>query len=139
MSQYNVAVLLPTRGRTTGLTDSVTSIVSFAQDRTKIQILFGFDEDDAVGLDHFENVIRPFLDDHDVDYEAQMFESLGYEGLNHYYNHLAKSADADWLFVWNDDAVMETQVGIKLFLRTLDNFVFSKCIPTTSIPTVFFP
>jgi hypothetical protein len=108
-NEYSVAVLLPTRSRTTALTDSVTSIVSQAHNISRIQLLFGFDNDDTVGLDHFENVIQPFLDDHDVDYEAQVFESMGYEGLNLYYNHLAKSADADWLFVWNDDAVMETQ------------------------------
>lgn len=108
MSEYNIAVLLPTRGRTTGLTDSVTSIVGRAENRDQIQFIFGFDDDDTVGLEHFEGVIQPFLDDHDVAYEAQVFASMGYEGLNRYYNHLAKSADADWLFVWNDDATMET-------------------------------
>ena len=107
-NEYSVAVLLPTRSRTTALTDSVTSIVSQAHNISRIQLLFGFDNDDTVGLDHFENVIQPFLDDHDVDYEAQVFESMGYTGLNRYYNHLAKSASADWLFVWNDDAVMNT-------------------------------
>jgi hypothetical protein len=107
-NQYSVAVLLPTRSRTSALTDSVTSIVSQAHDRSGIQILFGFDDDDTVGLDHFEGVIQPFLDDHAVAYQAQAFESMGYAGLNRYYNHLARSASADWLFVWNDDAVMNT-------------------------------
>lgn len=139
MSQYNVAVLLPTRGRTTGLTDSVTSIVTFAQDRTKIQILFGFDEDDAVGLDHFENVIQPFLDDHDVDYEAQVFESMGYEGLNQYYNHLAKSADADWLFVWNDDAVMETQNWDQIVSANTGQFCLLKVHTHNEHPYSIFP
>jgi hypothetical protein len=108
-NQYSVAVLLPTRSRTSALTDSVTSIVSQAHNGPGIQILFGFDDDDTVGLDHFEGVIQPFLDDHGVAYHAQAFESMGYAGLNRYYNHLAQSASADWLFVWNDDAVMNTQ------------------------------
>jgi hypothetical protein len=107
-NQYSIAILLPTRSRTTALTDSVTSIVSRATDRSRIQILFGFDNDDTVGLEHFEGVIQPFLDDHNVSYQAQAFDSMGYAGLNRYYNHLAKSSDADWLFVWNDDAVMNT-------------------------------
>jgi hypothetical protein len=107
-NQYSVAVLLPTRSRTAALTDSVTSIVSRAHDSSRIQILFGFDNDDTIGLDHFEGVIQPFLDDHAVAYQAQAFESMGYAGLNRYYNHLARSASADWLFVWNDDAVMNT-------------------------------
>jgi hypothetical protein len=107
--QYSIAILLPTRSRTTALTDSVTSIVSRVADRDSIQILFGFDNDDAVGLEHFKGVIQPFLDDHDVAYEAQAFDSMGYAGLNRYYNYLAKSASADWFFIWNDDAVMNTQ------------------------------
>ena len=65
-NEYSIAVLLPTRARTKALTDSVTSIVSRAKDISQIQILFGFDVDDDVGLAHFENVIQPFLDDHDV-------------------------------------------------------------------------
>lgn len=108
-NEYSIAVLLPTRSRTTALTDSVTSIVNLAQDTSRIQLLFGFDNDDEVGLAHFSNVIQPFLDEHDVDYTAEAFDSMGYAGLNRYYNHLAKSTSADWLFVWNDDAVMKTQ------------------------------
>jgi hypothetical protein len=108
-NEYSVAILLPTRSRTTALTDSVTSIVDQAHDRSRIQILFGFDNDDEVGLEHFETVIQPFLDERNVAYQAQSFDSMGYAGLNRYYNHLAQSADSDWLFVWNDDAVMETQ------------------------------
>jgi hypothetical protein len=108
-NKYSISVLLPTRSRTQALTDSVTSIVSRAHNVSKIQILFGLDNDDEVGLAHFESVIQPFLDDHAVDYEAQAFDSMGYAGLNRYYNHLGKTADADWLFIWNDDAVMNTQ------------------------------
>ena len=32
---------------------------------------------------------------------AMSFDTLGYDGLNVYYNTLAESADADWLFIWN--------------------------------------
>jgi hypothetical protein len=108
-NEYSIAVLLPTRSRTDALTTSVTSIVDLAKDISRIQLIFGFDDDDQVGLDHFSKVIQPYLDKHDVSYEAQAFKSMGYAGLNRYYNHLAKSTSADWLFVWNDDAVMETQ------------------------------
>lgn len=108
-NEYSIAVLLPTRSRTTVLTDSVTSIINLAHDASRLQFLFGLDNDDAVGLAHFKDVIQPFLDAHNVDYSAESFNSMGYAGLNRYYNHLAKSAQADWLFVWNDDAIMETQ------------------------------
>lgn len=139
MREYNVAVLLPTRGRTTGLTDSVTSIVGKAQDRQRIQFIFGFDDDDSVGLEHFENVIQPFLNDHDVDYEAQVFTSMGYEGLNRYYNHLAKSADADWFFVWNDDATMETQGWDKIVESYTGRFKILKVHTHNEHPYSIFP
>ena len=108
-NEYSIAVLLPTRSRTTALTDSVTSIVCQASDPSRLQILIGLDNDDAVGLEHFSMVIQPYLDGNGVDYHTQAFDSMGYAGLNRYYNHLAQSANADWLFVWNDDAVMDTQ------------------------------
>ena len=108
-NKFNIAVLLPTRGRTDALTQSVTSIVELAADPSKLQLILGFDNDDEVGLNHFTKVIQPFLEEHNITYEALGFESLGYAGLNLYYNTMAQSADADWLFVWNDDAIMHTQ------------------------------
>jgi hypothetical protein len=107
-NEYSIAVLLPTRGRTESLSRSVFTIVENARQTDRLQLLFGFDFDDAVGLDHFSTVIQPWLDDRNIEYEAVGFESMGYAGLNRYYNNLATSADADWLFVWNDDAVMDT-------------------------------
>jgi hypothetical protein len=138
-NQYSVAVLLPTRSRTAALTDSVTSIVSQAHDNSRIQILFGFDDDDTVGLDHFEGVIQPFLDDHAVAYQAQAFESMGYAGLNRYYNHLAKSASADWLFVWNDDAVMNTQGWDQVVAGYTGQFKLLKVHTHNEHPYSIFP
>ena len=138
-NQYNIAVLLPTRSRTNALTDSVTSIVELAKDVSRIQILFGFDNDDAVGLDHFKKVIQPFLDDHDVAYEAQAFESMGYAGLNRYYNHLGKSASADWLFVWNDDAVMNSQNWDQVIESHTGQFKLLKVHTHNEHPYSIFP
>jgi hypothetical protein len=138
-NQYSIAILLPTRSRTTALTDSVTSIVDLAHDRSCIQILFGFDNDDAVGLEHFETVIQPFLDDRDVAYQAQSFKSMGYAGLNRYYNHLGKSAESDWLFVWNDDAVMETQGWDQVITGYTGQFQLLKVHTHNEHPYSIFP
>jgi hypothetical protein len=138
-NEYSVAVLLPTRGRTHALTDSVTSIVSRTKDVSRIQILFGFDTDDTVGLEHFEGVIQPFLDDHDVAYEAQAFESMGYAGLNRYYNHLALNANADWLFVWNDDAVMDTPGWDQVIADCTGEFKILKVHTHNEHPYSIFP
>jgi len=138
-NQYSIAVLLPSRARTTSLSDSVTSIVGRASDQSRLQILFAFDNDDQIGLDHFKDVIQPFLDDNDVDYEAMAFDSLGYEGLNHYYNELAKSSNADWLFVWNDDATMETS-GWDDIVRSYDGqFQILKVHTHNEHPYSIFP
>jgi hypothetical protein len=138
-NEYSVAVLLPTRGRTDSLTRSVTSLVERATDLSRVQILFGFDNDDTVGLEHFEDVIQPFLDDQEVDYEAQVFDSMGYAGLNRYYNHLALSAEADWLFVWNDDAVMDSSNWDQVIADCTGEFKILKVHTHNEHPYSIFP
>lgn len=138
-NEYSIAVLLPTRSRTDALTASVTSIVDLAHDVSCIQLVFGFDDDDKIGLDHFAKVIQPFLDKRGVDYEAQAFKSMGYAGLNRYYNHLAKSTSADWLFVWNDDAVMETKNWDKVIAQYTGQFKLLKVHTHNDHPYSIFP
>lgn len=138
-SQYSVAVLLPTRSRTHALTTSVTSIVEKASCPDQIQIIFGFDNDDQIGLDHFTQNIQSWLDERDIAYEALAFDSMGYAGLNRYYNTLAKSADADWLFVWNDDAVMDTSGWDKEIQRYTGQFRLLKVHTHNEHPYSIFP
>jgi hypothetical protein len=107
--EYSIAVLLPTRGRTTALSRSVKSLIELAHDVDRVQIMLGFDRDDPVGLEYFQNELQPWLDDHDVHYTAMTFEPMGYIRLNQYVNTLALNSSADWLVFWNDDAVMHTQ------------------------------
>jgi hypothetical protein len=107
-SEYKVAVLLPTRGRTDALSRSVISLMNRAVDLDSVQLMLAFDQDDEVGQQHFESHLQPWLDEKGVNYTAMEFERLGYIRLNEYVNALALAADADWLMFWNDDAVMET-------------------------------
>jgi hypothetical protein len=138
-SKYNIAVLLPTRGRTDQLTRSVDSAINNAKNLDKIQFIFGFDNDDDVGLEHFANIIQPLLDSHDVAYEALGFESMGYAGLNQYYNVMAKHADADWLFVWNDDAVMNTSNWDQVISKYTGQFRLLKVHTHNEHPYSIFP
>lgn len=138
-NQYSIAVLLPTRSRTDALTSSVTSIVNLADNISHLQLIFGFDNDDQIGLNHFRTVIQPFLDQHDVSYEAQAFKSMGYAGLNRYYNHLAKSTSADWLFVWNDDAVMKTKGWDTVIEQYTGQFKLLKVHTHNDHPYSIFP
>ena len=138
-NEYSIAILLPTRSRTDALTTSVASIIDLAHDVSHIQLIFGFDDDDETGLNHFIKVIQPMLDQRGVAYEAQAFESMGYAGLNRYYNHLAKSTSADWLFVWNDDAVMETQDWDQVIEQYTGQFKLLKVHTHNEHPYSIFP
>lgn len=107
--QYNIAVMLPTHKRTDALSRSIFSLINLASDLTRIQFILGVDNNDPIGQEHFINAIQPEFDRLDINYEVLEFEPLGYTGLNVYYNTLATRADADWLMVWCDDAIMSTQ------------------------------
>lgn len=107
-SEYSIAVLLPTRGRTDALSRSVKGLINRAVTPDRVQLMLGFDDDDVNGLEHFESDLRPWLDEKGISYTAMSFEPVGYGRLNEYVNELAKNSSADWLFFWNDDALMET-------------------------------
>lgn len=107
--EYDIAILLPTRGRSDSLERSVKSVIELAADPERIQVMFGFDNDDEIGTSHFETELQPWLDDQAIAYTAMSFAPLGYIRLNEYVNELARNSDARWLVFWNDDAVMETK------------------------------
>jgi hypothetical protein len=107
--QYSIAVLIPTRGRTTALQRSIISVFNRIVGAKKpVQLVVGFDDDDTASYDFFEKEIEPWLENKGVDYIAMKFPRLGYTRLHEYYNAMASQTDSDWLFVWNDDALMET-------------------------------
>jgi len=51
--EFDIAILLPTRGRSDSLERSVKSVIELAADPSRIQIMFGFDNDDDVGTQCF--------------------------------------------------------------------------------------
>ena len=106
--KYNIAILLPTRGRTDTLSRSVMSLINRTVHIDKVQLMLGFDEDDTESIEYFQENLEPWLIEKKVAYEAQVFEPIGYGRLNEYVNALALASDADWLFFWNDDALMDT-------------------------------
>jgi len=136
---FSISVLLPSRGRTDALERSVSSLLTLAADPKKIQLIFGFDNDDEVGSNYFLEKMLPWLDQQQANYTALSFDSMGYEGLNHYYNSLAENADADWLFVWNDDCIMNT-AGWDNVIRQYDGkFCIQKVHTHNEHPYSIFP
>jgi len=108
-NEYRIAILLPTRGRTAALDRSLIGLLEKAADLDKIQVLLGLDSDDTVGIAHFQEKLQPKLDNMGVHYTAMSFDPMGYSRLHDYVNTLALASSADWMFFWNDDAVMETK------------------------------
>jgi hypothetical protein len=64
---------------------------------------------------------------------------MGYTGLNHYYNGTAAEALADWLFVWNDDAIMDTKHWDQEIRRYDGEFKLLKIHTHNEHPYSIFP
>ena len=109
VSNSVISVLLPTRGRRELLKKSVKTLVDKANQKDKIEILFGIDEDDA-GLQEFiKEDMAPYFNEHKIEARASVFKPLGYENLHIYVNTLAGAATGEWLFFWNDDCLMVSE------------------------------
>ena len=84
-------------------------MVEKANQKDRIEILFGIDEDDEGITDYIKDDLAPFFNEHGIEARASVFKPLGYENLHIYVNTLAGAATGDWLFFWNDDCVMVTE------------------------------
>ena len=107
--EYDIAILLATRGRTESLGRCIRSLIELADAPDRLQLMFAFDDDDTTGAAYFQEHLQPWMDERELNYTAMQFERQGYHRLNVYNNKLAEHTDARWLMIWNDDAVMETQ------------------------------
>jgi hypothetical protein len=105
---YNICVMLATRGRTKALSLCLSSLFGRASGKTKIQLIIAFDRDDYLGLGYFNDVVKHWLEEKNIDYTLLVTERYGYTKLNYYYNIMGNMARADWLLFWTDDAIMDT-------------------------------
>lgn len=137
--QYNISVLLATRGRTEALRRSVNSLLDLAANPDKVQILFAFDRDDEVGLSFFKDVYQTELKQRQANFMAMMFDRMGYTGLHRYSNTLAQHAPAHWLMIWNDDAVMQTQDWDQEIMRYQGKFLLLSVHSHNEHPYSIFP
>ena len=104
----DISILLPTRGRSDALMSSIESLRSLAEDFDTIEILFGIDNDDVVGMENMLHHVLPWIEAHKINHKIVVFEPYGYNNLHRYVNGLAENSQGAWLFFWNDDAVMTT-------------------------------
>lgn len=138
-TRYDISILLPTRGRTDSLFKSLSSLFDLAKDTSKLEIRLGYDNDDAVGIEHFKSILQPWLDEKKISYTALLFNPVGYSRLHEYVNHLAKGADCKWYFFWNDDALMETQDWDSVIKSYTDQFKLLAVRTHNDHPYSIFP
>ena len=101
-----ISILLPTRGRTEVLKASLMSLLDNVKEPKEIEIMLGMDEDDTDVISYVKDELGPILQEKGVETKANIFKPLGYTNLHQYVNTLAGNASGDWLFFWNDDALM---------------------------------
>ena len=107
--EYDIAMLLATRGRTESLGRSVRSLIELADHPDRLQLMFAFDNDDTEGAEYFHNELQPWLEEREISFFAVKFPRQGYHRLHVYNNRMAQYTNCHWLMIWNDDAVMQTQ------------------------------
>jgi hypothetical protein len=108
-NKIDISILLPTRGRAQALMSSIQSLLTLAEDFASIEVLFGVDNDDVVGMENMLTNVCPWIEEHKINHKILVFEPQGYNNLHQYVNGLAEHSQGLWLFFWNDDAVMKTQ------------------------------
>jgi glycosyltransferase involved in cell wall biosynthesis len=92
-----VSVLVPSRERPELLARSIESLRG-----GDLEVLVALDDDD------------PRLADYAGIGTAVIGPHYGYSSLQRYYNGLANRASGDWLLLWNDDCIMETENWIEI-------------------------
>ena len=103
-----VSVMLPTRGRSTQLLESVESCVNNAKDPSRLEFVIKVDEDDEETIDTIQILATAIA-------PIRISEILGPRGngfldIHHWYNKLMwPQAKGDWLLLWNDDSRMLTR------------------------------
>lgn len=138
MTKTELSILLPTRGRTTMLRDSLLSLADRADNPSAVEILLAFDHDDEKTIEWCQENILPELDQRGCKYTVLGFDRLGYIRLNEYVNTLAAQAKGRWLVFWGDDAVMLTQ-GWDQRILEVDKFRVLRIPTHNQHPYAIFP
>lgn len=97
-----ISVIVPSRQRPELLKRSIGSL-----GEGDLEILVALDDDD------------PRLGDYAGIGTSVIGPRRGYGSLHHYYNDLARRARGEWLFLWNDDCIMQTADWIEI-VRSYD-------------------
>ena len=135
----DISVLLPVRGRPIPMEQCLHTLIDTATRPERVEVLIAFDDDDTDTMDYFVDVIAPYLDAKGVTYSAMQFKRLGYIRLNEYLNELANHSTGQWIFFWNDDAVMTTAAWDDVIREHNDQFTLLRAETNHEHPYAIFP
>ena len=109
VAKHFITILLPTRKRTKMVQRSVAGLIDLAHDAKRIHIAVAYDHDDEESKKYFSSFTwRNLVEPTGATQSVHEIQRAGWSGLHEYYNHLAKSVDSEWYFIWNDDAYMRS-------------------------------
>ena len=126
-----ISILLPTRKRVKQLQKSVESLIHGASNPTKLQFLFGVDDDDNETLEFLKTSNYP-------NQSVLKFKRLGYENLHVYNNSLCAYAQGTWIMFFNDDAIMNTKAWDEK-IENVKKFKLLRVKEQTNHPYSIFP
>lgn len=115
-----VSIILPTRKRHDALMNSVATLVDKMSADNELELLLGFDDDDDTRDQVLESLAERFPS---VPVGWTVTERYGYRNLHKYTNLLSENATGDWLFLWNDDTLMETDDWDKVIEQSQGDFL----------------
>lgn len=96
--------LLPTRLRTQTCIQSIGSIYEKSSNKNIFEILLAFDEDDET-----RHEIIEYCQTNHIHHSVLVTKRYGYDNLHAYVNQLCTISKGEYVWLWNDDAYMETQ------------------------------
>lgn len=109
MNTPKISIILPTRKRTEALVNSLNSLLALADDTSRIEICIAYDDDDDESREFFATQWADYISQCNATSKIFETERFGYTRLNEYINLLGEESTGDWIFFWNDDALMQTQ------------------------------
>lgn len=117
-----ISIMCPSRQRSKALEENIKILLSLAKNPEFIDIVVRIDDDDPE-INEYKNI--PGI-------KLIIGPAFGYRGLHIYYNDCAKASVADsWLFMWNDDVLMETKNWDTLIHKYDNQFI---CLAPQSFP-----
>lgn len=99
-----ISVLMSTRGRPKPLCQAVDSLFSLAKDKSRLEFIFKADDDDKETISVIEKMEKVIPVKKIISPRGR-----GYHQIHEWLDQKASLATGDWLFIFNDDAVMASK------------------------------